>query len=191
MARLGAIAAGWSLMIISIATCIEVIGRKFFNFSFKGIDEIGGYILAATSAIGFTYALLTRAHMRITLLFPYIPNVARAVLNVLALVTLAGLAIFCAVRGYAEVDASLTSMRAANTPLQTPMWIPQFIWWAGLLLFAVATTLQAIHAFGLLWHDRGTLNRLYGPQSLEEEIATEVALAEQRETHPNEEVART
>jgi len=191
VARAGAIASGWALMLISLATCVEVIGRKYFSFSFKGIDEIGGYVLAGTSAIGFSYALMTRAHMRITLLFPYIPSSARAFLNVVALVTLAGLAIFCAVRGYAEVDASLTSMRHANTPLQTPMWIPQSIWWAGLVLFAVATTLQAIHAFGLLWRDQGTLNRLYGPQTLEEEIATEVALAEQRETRPDEGAVRT
>lgn len=178
-------------MLISIATCVEVIGRKFFGFSLKGIDEIGGYVLAGTSAIGFTYALLTRTHMRITLLFDHIPSIARAVLNVLAMVTLAGLAIFCAVRGYAELDASLTSMRSANTPLQTPMWIPLSVWWAGLALFAVATSVQAVHAFGLLWRDQATLNRLYGPQSLDEEIATEVSLAEERETRSGRDTVRT
>jgi TRAP-type C4-dicarboxylate transport system permease small subunit len=181
IARVCAIVGGWALMAISVATCIEVIGRKYFSYSFRGLDEIGGYMLAGVSAFGFAYALSTRAHMRVTLLFPYVPAWVQALLNVLAMLTLAAMAAFCAARGLSEVLDVLGSGRRANTPLQTPLWIPQSIWFTGMTLFAVGAVLMAWHALSLLFHDRATLNRLYGPQSLEEEIAMEVDHAVARE----------
>ena len=37
-----AIASGWCLMAIAVLTCVKVLGRKFFAFSFQGIDELSG-----------------------------------------------------------------------------------------------------------------------------------------------------
>jgi hypothetical protein len=37
-----------------VATCVEMVSRKLFNYNLQGIDEIGGYTLAVTSAIGFS-----------------------------------------------------------------------------------------------------------------------------------------
>ena len=189
--RAAAIASGWCLMAIAVLTCIEILGRRFFAFSFQGIDELSGYAMAVVSAAGFTYALGTRAHMRITLAFPYLPPVVCSVLNVVALILLAAMAVFCATRGFAEVYASIgvhkgdwfdpSNWRRANTPLQTPIWIPQALWFAGLALFAAAATASAVHAIGLLFHDRSRLDLLYGPQSLDEEIKVETALAQERE----------
>jgi len=181
IARGCAIVGGWALLAISVATCIEVIGRKYFSFSFRGLDEIGGYMLAGISAFGFAYALSTRAHMRVTLLFPYLPALVQSLLNVLAAVTLAAMAAFCAWRGLFEVLDVLASGRRSNTPLQTPLWIPQSIWFTGMTLFAVGTIFMAWHALSLLARDRAALNRIYGPQSIEEEVATEVDHAAARE----------
>lgn len=168
-------------MAMSAATCIEVLGRKYFNFSFRGLDEIGGYMLAGVSAVGFAYALTQRSHMRVTLLFPYLPTTVQGLLNVLAMLTLAAMAVFCAWRGGFEVLDVFLSGKRANTPLSTPLWIPQTIWFGGMALFAIGTVLTASHAVALLVGNRGQLNRLYGPQSLDEEIAVEVGHAEARE----------
>lgn len=182
LVRICAIIAGWALMAIAVAATIEVFGRKYLNFSFQGIDEIGGYMLAGVSAIGFSYALTTRAHMRVTLLFPYVPGWVQAVLNLLAMVTLAAMAAFCAYRGFYEVFDSVTSLKRSNTPLQVPLWIPQSIWFFGMLLFAIGAVLMAVHSVRLIVSDSALLNQLYGPQSLEEEISTEVGHAEARES---------
>lgn len=168
-------------MAISVATCVEVLGRKYFSFSFRGLDEIGGYMLAGVSAFGFAYALSTRAHMRVTLLFPYVPTSMQSLLNVLAMLSLAAMAAFCAWRGIFEVLDVLTSGRRSNTPLQAPLWIPQMIWFAGMSLFAAGAIFMALHSLYLLFRDRALLNRTYGPQTFEEEIATEVGHAEARE----------
>lgn len=169
------IVAGWALLVISFATCIEIIGRKYFGFSFKALDELGGYLLAALSAFGFAYTLSKHSHMRVTLLFPYVPASVHAFLNVLAMVTLAAMAAFCAWRGGFELLDVLVSGKRSNTPLSVPLWMPQSLWFAGMVLFAVGTVLMAVHSLALLMRDRPLLNRTYGPQSLEEEISTEIS----------------
>ena len=55
------LACGWWLIALSVATCVEMVGRKLFGFSLQGVDELGGYTLAVTSAIGFSYTLLLKA----------------------------------------------------------------------------------------------------------------------------------
>jgi len=179
-ARLAALAAGWLLMAISFATVFEIVARRWFDYSLRGVDEMSGYALAITSAAGFCWAFVTRSHMRITLAFPYLPPIIRTFLNFLAVLTLAGMAVFCAWRGWHEVAANFASGRPANTPLQTPIWIPQALWFAGLVMFAVTTVAAALHALGLLVRDRAELDRLYGPASLEEEVKTEVSQLETR-----------
>lgn len=175
--RACAIAAGWALMAISFATVVEILGRKYFNFSFRSLDEIGGYILAGVSAFGFAYALTKHSHMRVTLLFPYVPAAVQSFLNALAMVTLAAMAAFCAWRGGAEVLELVTTGKRSNTPLSVQLWIPQSIWFAGMVLFAVGAIAMAFHSLALLVGDRARLNRVYGPQSLEEEISSEIAHA--------------
>ena len=181
IARVCAIVAGWALMAISVAMCVEILGRKYFNFSFRGLDEIGGYMLAGVCAFGFAYTLSTRAHMRVTLLFPYVPASVQSLLNVLAMLTLAAMAAFCAWRGVFEVLDVLVSGKHSNSPLQAPLWVPQSIWLAGMVLFAVGAVFMALHSVSLLFRDRALLNRIYGPQSLEEEISMEIGHAEARE----------
>lgn len=180
LARAAAIASGWLLMAISFITVFEIVARRWFGFSLRGVDEISGYTLAVTSAAGFCWAFVTRSHMRITLLFPYVPPLMRTLLNLAATVTLAGMALFCAWRGFNELSANFASGKPANTPLQTPIWIPQAFWFAGLALFALTTGAAAAHAVGLVFRDRGLLDRLYGPASLEEEVRTEVSQLETR-----------
>ena len=50
------IAAGMAFVALALITTVEVIGRKFFNFSLQGVDEMGGYVYAIGSAIGFVAA---------------------------------------------------------------------------------------------------------------------------------------
>jgi hypothetical protein len=93
------------------------------------------------------------------------------------MVSLAAMAAFCAWRGGIEVLEHLTTGKRSNTPLSVQLWIPQSIWFAGMVLFAVGAVAMALHSLALLVGDRARLNRLYGPQSLEEEISSEIAHA--------------
>jgi TRAP-type C4-dicarboxylate transport system permease small subunit len=178
--RLAAILCGWWLLAFSALTAIEIFGRKFFGFSLQGIDEIGGYSLAVVTAFGFSYALLNRSHTRMDGLLNRLPGLARSLLNIVAALTIAATAVFATWRGYAELNDSLEFMSVANSPLQTPLWIPQGLWVLGLMLFAIVSVALALHAVWLGLTDRRRLNRFYGPLTLQEEIETELGTDPQK-----------
>src|SRR5688500_20404614 len=89
-----AIVCGWWLLGLSVLTCIEMLGRKVFGFSLQGVDEIGSYTFAVVGAFGFSYALLTRGHTRVDFLLSRFKRTQRGVLNFVAMVTLAAMALF-------------------------------------------------------------------------------------------------
>jgi len=171
--RLLTLACGWWFIALSALTCFEMVARKLFNYSVQGVDEIGGYTLAVTSAIGFSYALLLKAHTRVDFLLARLPVGLRAFLNLAAMVTLAAMALFAAYRGYTVPEESIEFQSVSTSPLQTPLWIPHSLWFLGWLLFAACAAILAWHAAALFLRDKRELNRQYGPLTLEEEIEAE------------------
>lgn len=167
------LAAGWWLLLIAVATCVEMVTRKLFNFSLQGVDEVGGYTLAVTSALGFSYTLLARGHTRVDFLLSRLPAGLRAFLNTLAMVSLAAVALFAAFRAFGVLSESIEFQSHSTSPLQTPMWLPQSLWFFGYVLFALVAATLAVHACVLLATDRNRLNKVYGPPTLEEEIESE------------------
>lgn len=167
------LACGWWFIALSIATCVEMVSRKIFNYSLQGIDEVGAYTLAVTSAIGFSYALLLKAHTRVDFLVSKLPVGWRAALNLAAMVTLAAMAVFAVYRGYTVPSESIEFQSVSTSPLQTPLWIPHSLWFLGWLVFAVCASILAGHAALLFVRNKRELNRQYGPLTLEEEIQAE------------------
>ncbi len=172
-----ALACGWWLIALSVATCVEMLGRKLLGFSLQGIDEIGAYTYAIVGSIGFAHALISRSHTRVDFLLSRFPVGLRSALNLLAMLTLTAFAFVCLWRGLNVVLESIDLRATASTPLATPMWIPQAIWLAGYVLFAVVAGWAAVDATRLwLRGDHAQLNDRFGPQSLEEEIEAETDL---------------
>ena len=167
------IACGWALLAICFATLYDIVARRLFNHSVQGVNEVGAYLLAIVSAFGFASALLQKAHSRVDFLYAYLPKSVISVLNLLTSVLLAVLAAISLFEGWNVLDESLLFDSRAATPLQTPMWIPQGLWIAGLAVFAGVTLACAVHSIYLFAVDRPRLDRLYGPLSLEGQIAVE------------------
>ncbi len=179
-ARLLAILSGWWLLALSFLTVAEILLRKLLSVSIQGVDEIGGYTLAVVSAFGFANALLVKGHTRVDFLLGRLPGWPRAALNALAYALLAGLAAFAAWRGWAVLSESIEFQSHANSPLQTPLWLPQSAWLAGIAVFAAAAGAMAAHALALLATDWRRVNRLYGPLTVEEEVDIEVGAVHAR-----------
>src|SRR5690606_34715889 len=135
--RWAALLCGWALMAIIVFICIEIAARKLFNVSFQGTDEIGGYVMAVLSCTGFAYALVTNSHVRVDLLIARLPRSVQAVANILAMTILAGTAIFIVMRAKGVLDETLEFGSVSTSPLQTPLWIPQSLWLAGLVPFMI------------------------------------------------------
>lgn len=176
LAKYGAIVAGWALIALSMLTGYEVLARKFLGISLQGVDEIGGYILAATSAIGFTWALLQRSHTRVDIFVQRAPATVKIVSNLATTMALAAGAVFLFHRAYLVVAETILYKSQASTPLRTPLIWPQSVWLAGFGLFALVAVIAALHAIGLLLARRTRdFNRLYGPRDAKDEIAEELA----------------
>lgn len=174
VARFVAILCGYGVLILSFAITVEIVGRKFFGFSLQGIDDIGGYALAIVAAIGASYTMAMRGHTRIDVFLIRMPALWQAVLNAIAMVTLAGFAIFAFYRGQDVLSESIEFRSVATNPLQTPLWIPQSTWLFGVGLFAVFASAYAAHSLYLLFADRRRLNRLYGPATAKDEVDAEL-----------------
>lgn len=178
LARWAAIACGWGVLVLAAAVTVEILGRKLFAFSFHGVDDIGGYVLAVTATIGASYTMAMRGHTRIDVFLVRMPRGLQRVLNVLAMVSLAAFALFATWRGADVLMQSIEFKSVATNPLQTPLWQPQSLWLAGLVLFAAIALAYAIHALLLLIRGSAELNRLYGPAGVREELEAELKARE-------------
>jgi TRAP-type mannitol/chloroaromatic compound transport system permease small subunit len=183
VARVAAIVSGYAVLAIAFLTGIEILGRKFFGMSLQGVDDYGGYVLAITAAVGASYTMAQRGHTRIDLFLVRMPQGLQRWLNVLAMVTLAGLACYAVLRGWSVLAESIEFKSVSSTPAQTPLWAPQTAWLVGLALFALFALAYAIHALVLLMRGTPELNHWYGPHTVQEELDEELAAARERDVH--------
>ena len=139
------------LMLAATALFVIVdITLRQFGRSLGGSDEISGYAMAITASWGLSYALLERAHVRIDILHRRLPGGARAALDVAAIAALAATVALVAFQCWPVLEKSLSRGSRANTPLETPLWIPQVLWLGGWVWFAGCALLMLAAAVGLL-----------------------------------------
>ncbi|MBT8359456.1 MAG: TRAP transporter small permease [Desulfobacterales bacterium] len=163
--------SGGLLFLASILIAVEVIARKVFSYSIGGADELSSYVLAISCTWGFSYALFRKTHIRIDVFYSRMPKPARHTLDILAHVLLGGYLIILCYFAFFVVKTSVVKHSAANTPLATPLWIPQSIWLAGLIWFGFSI---AVLLFGTLYFrakgQEREADQLLGIATLEEEI---------------------
>lgn len=169
-----ALAAGWALFALSVLVGFEVVARKLFAFSLKGVDEIGGYVLAVASAVGFIYALVQHGHIRVNVAFRYLGPRLRALLHLAAYATLAAFAALLAWRGVSVWSRSISLDAVAPTPLATPLWIPQGAWILGLIVFAALAIWLAVDlGWTLLRKGSAAVDRRFHADRMLEELEAE------------------
>lgn len=174
VAVLLALCAGGAVAVLAVLIMMDIVGRDFLGVSVQGTDEIGGYVLAFVGSLGMALTLLRRGHPRIDLFFRFFPRTMGDVLHALAQVTIAFVAIFMTWHAISELQSTIRFGSITNTPLQTPLWVPQAIWVAGTGFFALTACLTASHALYLLKHDRTAVTRYYGPVTIDEEVSAYV-----------------
>jgi TRAP-type C4-dicarboxylate transport system permease small subunit len=145
-----AIAVGALLLACVAMILAEVVLRRLGLAALGGTDEISGYVMAGATSWGMAYALTTLAHVRIDLLRQKTPPPVRAALDLLALGTLAAVALLVAWKGWAVLERTLNNASRANTPLETPLWIPQLLWWSGWVWFAAVAVILWLAAVALI-----------------------------------------
>lgn len=137
-----AVAAGALLLLTVLVTLFDIATRPF-GLSIGGTDEISGYAMAISTSWGVSYALTNMAHVRIDLLRAQSNPRGRALFDLFAIVSLAGVALTIGYRVWPVLAQSIRNNALANTTLETPLWIPQSLWLAGWLWFAVSAVVIA------------------------------------------------
>jgi len=167
------------LLFASVAiVSFEVIMRKLFSYSIGGADEISSYILIISSTWAFSYALFHKAHIRIDLLYEKFNIRIRAFLDVLSLVFLMIFIFPLSYYAFGVLRTTLEKGSTANTPLQTPLWIPQSLWFIGLVGFSVIIALFFINALAhFLSNDFEGLGKWSGVTTLKESIEEESGIS--------------
>lgn len=180
-ARFCAIVFGLMMTALCVVIAVETIIRKAFNYSLGGVDELSGYAIAIGAPLCFAIAAVEQSHIRINLLHMRMPRLARAGLNLLAALLLAGLAIYLVTFTWRTVDETRVFGSVAQTPWMTPLVWPQTLWLIGMIIFTLATLILAARAVVLaLRGDVDGLLRDFGPDSVEDELAAELSDLEDR-----------
>ena len=173
---------------LSVIVTIETAARKLFNISLQGADELGGYALAVGSTIAFSLALMGRNHIRVDVFHEKFPVRVQALLNWFSAVSLAALAVFIGWVAFKVIGDTMAYRSTAQTPWATPLIIPQGVWYAGLVVFALVACGLALRATRLLFSGNiAALNTDFHPKSAKEELKEELDdLAVRQAAQPGE-----
>ncbi len=166
---------GWALLGAALLVTYDVITRKLLNISIAGADEISGYVFAVATACAFSYVLVSRANIRIDLVYNLLPVKARRVLDLVAIAATAGYFLVLTWFAWGLVADAFRYGSRAITPLQTPLALPQTAWFAGLALATfTAWALTVMVLWKLLRGRWDEVEKIAGVPSITEEIEKEL-----------------
>ncbi len=161
----------------AILITLDVAARALFHSTFFESYELSSYAFAIATSFGFSYALVTKAHIRIEVIYNLVPKKLQAVLDLFALICLTTV---CAVLVYwcfhTVMDNAETGARSSSS-LATLLAIPQGIWLLGLAWCALTSLILTV--IGLCWFLRGQSDMVtanLGINSLQDEITKSVDL---------------
>lgn len=146
LSRLG----GAIIALIALLVCGDVIARNVFNSTVFHSFEISLYLFAVAVSFGFAQALIEQANIRIDVVYNLARPTLRRALDQLALLSVSGLAVLFAIRGWQVALHSAERGKMSNSSLAVPLAIPQTIWAMGMTVFAlVAVFITVRHAMAL------------------------------------------
>ena len=175
ISRIFAGLGGILLLIAAVLVSSEVISRKFLTIVYSGSDEIGSYLFAVGTTWSLAHVLVTRGHVRIDALYAVFPLRLRAFFDIAALVLLGLVAFTMLDRGFDLMYTNYIEWNRSNTPLRTPLALPQIPWLFGLGLFFFSIVVAFVRTLIALGRgDYVTANKTAGVASQDEEIESEL-----------------
>ncbi|OWX99686.1 C4-dicarboxylate ABC transporter permease [Thioclava sp. F1Mire-8] len=166
--RLVALILGAALVATVLFVLVDGVGRKTGWGSLGGSDEISGYVMAAVASWGLGCALLDRAHVRIDLIRQRLAPVGQGLMDLFAMIVTNGVVLLIAWYCWPVLQKTIERGSRANTPLETPLWIPQGIWFAGWAWFALSAT--ALSLIGIAYLASGHRTELANAIGLGSEL---------------------
>ncbi|MEC7377266.1 MAG: TRAP transporter small permease, partial [Pseudomonadota bacterium] len=167
-------AGGVLILLTVVLVTIEVMSRQFMGRSAVHATELTGYIMAISASWSFAYTLMCKAHIRIDALYLNFPMKVRGVLDLVALLAMAMFSILVVDAVYEVISASYSGGSTANTPLGTPLWMPQSLWMIGLVWFGFAVCAMSLRVlFALISGQSDRVQELAGSPTMDDQIKEE------------------
>ncbi len=171
VSRLFARVGGVLLLLTAVLVSLDVIARNIFHSSFFESYELATYGVALTITFGFSWALVSKAHIRIEVIYNALPLKPRCWLDILALGVLAVVVVVLTYWATHVVIDSFEMGARSNTTLAVPMALPQGLWLLGLIWFSITCiALLSVAVWGVLTKRYGEVQEHFGLASVEEEI---------------------
>ena len=168
---------GGIILASAVLVTFDVLGRNLFNVTAFESLELSVYGYAIAVAFAFSFALTAKTHIRIDVLVVRLPVKMRAVLDVIAMLALFGLALVFAWYGWEMFRTAMRMNARSASDLQILLAIPQGIWALGLTWFAFVAGIYSLRGIVLL--ARGRMQEVQAVMGIEDGIKE--ALEESRE----------
>lgn len=166
--------AGGLTLVSALYITGDVILRYFTTRPLGGADELSGYAFAISISWALSFATLQRANIRIDALYQFLPVRVSAVIDWIALVVLAVFIVYWTRYAAGVAGLSWEHQSRANTTFATPLWVPQYLWVAGLVWMCVVLALMLLRSTAaLVTGDFATVKAICGVRGTEEEAREE------------------
>jgi len=150
---------------------IDVVTRFIFRRGMIESFEVSGYMLAACIGLGLAFTVTSKSNIRVDILLDAFPYRLRAACDLLAAFALAVIAVALVWFAWKTLAQSWTMNARSTSIMQTPMVLPQGVWWIGLLWFAFMAMLLPLQAIlRLLAADQRGFDKLIGSLRVTEEL---------------------
>lgn len=174
-ARCAAVTGGLAMIGAAFMVTVDVFLRKLFGITMRGSDEITGYVFAGAMTWAYAHVLFTRSNIRIDVAYLMVGVRARAWLDTLGLGLLTLYMFLLTRSAWTVVTESWDFNYTAQTPMATPLWIPQGVWFAGLAFMLLCLAFLCVRvALSMLRRDWRMVNSVAGVRSVEEDIKESV-----------------
>jgi len=144
-----ALLVGAGLMVCAAVVLLD-IGLRRVGGSLGGTDDIAGYAMAIATSWGMAFALMELGHVRIDILRGQLVARWRAVMDLVALLALAGTVSLIALRSWPVLARSIANDSRSNSALETPLALVQGPWLAGWVWFALTAWITFVCALWLV-----------------------------------------
>lgn len=141
IARFSRVICALAMIAMAVGITVEIISRNFFHYSFRGVEELSGYLLVAITFLGLAVAVHEEGLFRVEILLERFPASVRKGLELLFLVAFAAFLLLIDYHCLSLVVGSWQNGYASSTLLATPLYLPQALIPLGLtftLLLVVA-----------------------------------------------------
>lgn len=172
MARVG----GFLLLGAAILIAVEVVGRYTQWLLVSLGTELSAYILAVGATWSLAYVVFERAHVRVDVIAQRVPPGAKAVFDLLALLSLVVVGAVLTMGAGEMLATSLRLGSKSNTTLGMPLAIPHGAWSFGLLWFTFVSAFRLVQAtLVAVKRDFLATSRIAGSPSVDDEVEEAIA----------------